>query len=86
MKEATLMDRLVEAAGCEYISQLPYARITKAQAPAVYALAEAEYSIKEYNEAARYILHGLRRYSDPRDAMKDIVSQMLIRPDEFPYM
>ncbi len=55
MSKAGLLDRLAHAAGCMYLSDLHTTKYGPSLHQAVLAIDPAEYSLSEWQEAARYV-------------------------------
>lgn len=73
MSKAGLLDRLAHAAGCMYLSDLHTTKYGPRLHQAVLAIDPAEYSLSEWQEAARYVSGRELSFPAPEEARDYLV-------------
>lgn len=76
-----LLDRLAEMSRLLYLSDLRTARSLQAVLTSLYAIAADEYTAKEWNQAAAYILYEDPDLQDPAEAREYLVKQLKQKRD-----
>ncbi|MBC8530498.1 hypothetical protein [Gehongia tenuis] len=74
MSKAGLLERLALAAGCMYLSDLHTTEYGKSLCQAVLSIDPAEYSLSEWQEAARYVSGRELSFPAPEEARDYLVS------------
>lgn len=64
---------------CQYLSDLHYITITQQQADKILSCPEERFPLKDYNEAAHYILDSTENFSTIIEAKQAIIQRLLLQ-------
>ncbi|MEG1548684.1 MAG: hypothetical protein RR232_07595 [Clostridia bacterium] len=72
----SLLEKLAEQLGCEYISQLPCKHVNQMQIDYIRNLSETQYAFADYVELAKYVLRDGCEYSSIAQIKAALIKKM----------